>query len=397
MRKRLSFLLCIVALSTCAHTQTQTPTEATGSVSGHVFCADTNQPARFATVLLQPPPHKFSPTEQPIPSPIARTALDGSFHLTKVKPGTYYLLAEYIGYVSPIATVPAIDVNNSDQAIVENLEKALSKITVVANKDTTAEIELERGAAIAGTIHYDDGCPGNSLEVSVFRQEKDGKLVPVTIQLADRMGIVNPKTVAQTDDKGYFRISGLPAGKYIAETAFPTTSVSYAGLFGGPSLIDVRNNESTALRVYSGNVFRRKDAKAIELVAGEKRDGADITIPLLGLHSISGSVLALSDGHPVNSAHILLLYADDKTTLRDIDLDEDGRFSLAYVPEGEYILRITGAADTMKETKHDGPMHYEVDKPVHNYGSVDQPIILHADVPSLIINVPEKTAAPPKP
>lgn len=200
--------------------------------------------------------------------------------------------------------------------------------------------------------------------------------------------------VAQTDDKGYFRISGLPAGKYVAETTFPTTSVSYGGLFGGPSIVNIRNNESTALKVYSGNVFRSKDAKVVELVAGEERDGADITIPLLGLHSISGSILALSDGHPVNSAHILLLYADDKTTLRNIDLDEEGRFSFVYLPEGEYILRVTDAADTVKETKHEGPMHYEVDKPVHTYGSVDQPILLHADVPSLIINVPEKSQSP---
>jgi hypothetical protein len=391
MRNRLTFLLCLVPLSICAQTQTQTQADATGSVSGHVYCADTNQPARFATVLLQPPPHKFVPTEQPSPSPIARTALDGSFHFTRVKAGTYYLLAEQPGYVSPIAKIPSIDMNNPDQAVVENMEKALNKITVAANKDTTAEIELERGAAIAGTIHYDDGSPASSVEVSLFRQEKDRKLAAVTLQLADRMGIVSPKTTVQTDDRGNFRISGLPAGKYVAETAFPTTSVSYAGLFGGPTLIDVRNNESAALRVYSGNVFRSKDAKAIEIVAGEERDGADITIPLLGLHSINGSVVALSDGHPVNMGNILLLYADDQTTLRTVDLDQDGRFSLAYVPEGEYILRVGGAADTVKETKHDGPMHYETDKPVRTYGSVDQPIILHADVPSLIINVPEKS------
>lgn len=391
MRKRLPFLLCLV-LSTCAHAQTQTQAEVTGSVSGHVFCADTNQPGRFAMVLLQPPPHKFAPNEEPTPSPSARTALDGSFHFTKVKPGTYYLLAELPSYVSPIAKVPPIAEDSSIETRAENLEKVLTKITVAANKDTAAEIELERGAAIAGTVHYDDGSPANSVEVSVFRQEKDGKLAPVTLQLADRMGVVNPKTVAQTDDRGYFRISGLPAGKYIAETTFPTTSVSYGGLFGGPNLINVRNNESTALRVYSGNVFRLKDAKAVELVAGEERDGADITIPLLGLHSISGSILALSDGHPINGAHVELLYADDKSSLRKIDLDEDGRFNFAYVPEGEYILRITDAADTVKETKHDGPMSYQVDKPVHSYGTVDQPIILHADIPSLIINVPEKSA-----
>jgi len=389
MRKRLSFLLYLVALSICAHAQTQTQTESAGSISGRVFCSDTNQPARFATIMIEPPPHKLVPNEQPNPSPTARTALDGSFHFPKVKPGTYFLLAEYAGYVSPFAKTPPASGEGTDPAVVEKLEKLLEKITVAANKDTVIEIELERGATIAGTVHYDDGSPANSLQITLLRQWDDGKLTPIAPHFGARLGMIGPAT--HTDDNGYFRIAGLPSGKYILETTFPTLSMSYAGLFGGPNLVEARNNESASLSVFSGNVFRRKDAKPLEVVAGEERDGADIIIPLLGLHSINGSILALSDGHPINSAKIELLYADDKSSLRNIDLDEDGRFNFSNVPQGEYILRITEAADTVKETRHDGPMIYDIDKPVHKYAPVDQAIILHADVPSLIINVPEKS------
>src|SRR5277367_2334431 len=148
MRKRLLLLPCFVACSICVHGQTQTRTEVTGSVSGHVFCADTNQPARFAMVLLQPPPHKFTPNEEPTPSPTARTALDGSFHLPK------------------------------------------------SNREPTI---------------FSPNTPATSLP-----SRKSHPSVWTT-------------PVAQTDDKGYFRISGLPAGKYVAETTFPTTSVSYGG------------------------------------------------------------------------------------------------------------------------------------------------------------------------
>jgi hypothetical protein len=62
----------------------------------------------------------------------------------------------------------------------------------------------------------------------------------------------------------------------------------------------VRRDAAGALSVYSGNVFREKDAKPIEVTAGSERDGADITIPLLGLHSVSGTVTALADGHTIN-------------------------------------------------------------------------------------------------
>ena len=208
------------------------------------------------------------------------------------------------------------------------------------------------------------------------------------------MGLLNPRTATLANDNGAFRISGLPAGKYVVGIVFPTLSIGYGGLLGGPKLVSVSDNESGALSVYSGNVFRGKDAKPVELVAGDERTGADINIPLLGLHTVSGSVIALSDNHAINQARIDLLYADDKTILREITVDEDGRFSFSYVPEGEYILRITDAADTVKETRHDGQMSYEVDKPVHSYGSVDQPLILHDDISSLVINVPEKS--PPK-
>ena len=390
MRIRLYVVLCLVALSICAHAQTQTPTEATGSISGHVFCSDTNQPARFAILMIEPPPHKLAPNEQPAPSPSVRTALDGSFHFAKVKPGTYFLLAEYAGYVSPFAKAPPASGEGTDPAVVEKLEKLLEKITVAANKDTVLDIELERGATIAGTVHYDDGSPANTLPMFLFRQWPDGKLTPIAPNFGARLGIIGPAT--HTDDTGYFRLSGLPSGNYVLETTFPTLSMSFAGLFGGPNLVEARNNESASLSVYSGNVFRRKDAKLIELVAGEERDGADIIIPLLGLHSINGSILALSDGHPINNAKVELLYADDKSSLRNIDLDEDGRFNFSNVPQGEYILHITDPADTVKETKHDGPMTYDIDKPVHHYASVDHPLILHDDVSSLVINVPEKPA-----
>lgn len=403
MRKRLYFLLCLVALSFCVHAQTQTPTEATGSVSGHVYCADTNQPARFALVILQPAPEKaeapsskkFTPGAMGSAPPSVRTGLDGSFRFAKVKPGIYFLITEFAGYVSPLAKLSSEEIRSGKGANAEKIEKLLDKITVAVNKESTSDIELERGAAISGTIRYDDGSPANGLAIALFRQQDDGKLVPISTSLYGeiRDAFASKTEGTQTNDNGHYRIASLPAGKYAVQATFPTETSSFGGIFGGPSVAEIRSDEAGALSVFTGNVFRRKDAKLIELVAGEERDGADITIPLLGLHSLSGSVLALSDSHPINHARVELLYADDKTPIRRIELGDDGRFSFAYIPEGEYILRISDAADTVQETFQDTPHNYRVeDKPVHNYGSAEQPIILHDDVSSLIINVPEKSA-----
>ncbi len=150
-----------------AHAQTTPPSpETTGSVSGHVFCADTSEPAR-----LQPAPQKLEATpekraDQVVQSgpPATRTGLDGSFSFSKVKPGTYFLIADYAGYVSPLAKLSPKKIASKEPADIEKVEKALVQITVAANKDSARDLELERGSAISGTIRYDDGSPANEIQ-----------------------------------------------------------------------------------------------------------------------------------------------------------------------------------------------------------------------------------------
>src|SRR5579885_2667060 len=81
---------------------------ATGTVSGHVYCTDTNAPARMATVVLQPAGaiDAITPGEDKrIDSrgEAVQTLMDGSFNIQHVEPGTYYVIASLAGYVSPLA------------------------------------------------------------------------------------------------------------------------------------------------------------------------------------------------------------------------------------------------------------------------------------------------------
>jgi hypothetical protein len=413
--RRLCVLLCAVFGLALAHAQTATPApEATGSVSGsvfgsvsgHVFCADTNEPARFATVILLPapqkietPPAKGIDPAQSVP-PATRTGLDGSFLFPKVKPGTYFLIADYAGYVSPIAKLSPEEIKSKAPADIDKVEQVLIKITVASNKDSTRDLELERGAAIAGTVQYDDGSPANQIQISVLRLRDDGKASPVSLNVGGQMRrAFDSREDLQTNDLGHYRISGLPAGKYIIKTTLPTEIFSFGGLFGGPVVATFSIDDAGALSVYSGNVFREKDAKPIEANDGSERDDADITIPLLGLHTISGSVTALADGHAINWGSVSLLLADDKSELRTLNIPEDGRFNFRFVPEGEYILRVGDPADAIEEEGRDPQSGFVTSmdrKPVHSYASVDQPISVHSDLSSVNINVPDKPA-PDKP
>jgi hypothetical protein len=60
-------------------------------------------------------------------------------------------------------------------------------------------------------------------------------------------------------------------------------------------------------------------------------------------------VEGLADAHPIAHGTVRLLYADDREPARQADLDENGDYEFDYVPEGKYILTITGAHD--EETK----------------------------------------------
>jgi hypothetical protein len=400
-------LLCVALGLALARAQTATPVpeathapEPTGSVSGHVYCADTNQPARLAVVALQSAPRKIGAgpakqvdiDSQSVP-PTVRTGLDGSFFFPKVKPGTYFLIADYAGYVSPIAKLSPEEIRKEPSDI-QKIEKAFVQIAVAANKDSAQDIQLERGAAISGTIRYDDGSPANGLEAMVLRREDDGKMSPVSLNLSGEMRLAMAPLAAglETNDLGHYRVSGLPPGKYVLKVTLPTTLSSYGGLFGAVQTSSFRTDDSIALSVYSGNVFRQKDAKPVDIASGTERDDLDITIPLLGLHAVSGSITALSDGQPIEQGVARLLFADDKTELLSFYLgsSEDGRFNFRFVPEGEYVLHVEGVTNVMRRLMSDPESGST--RVVHSYSSLDLPVSVHSDLSNVNISLPDKPA-----
>ena len=104
----------------------------TSAVSGHVICGDTGLPARFAAVQLIPEkPKRAAPVidmanvkdvndmakalaknmaqAQKGTGLTAVSAIDGSFEMPKVPAGTYYVVAQLNGYLSPLSSLSAED------------------------------------------------------------------------------------------------------------------------------------------------------------------------------------------------------------------------------------------------------------------------------------------------
>jgi len=340
-----------------------------GVVSGHVYCADTNLPCRFATVLLQEipaPKSDQSSSSAQASSERGRTynsvsALDGSFIIDGVDPGTYYAVANLLGYISSAADLPQLDPHTGK---IETSAKTdqLQKITVENGQTANTEIRLERGAAISGEVRYDDGSPGVNLSVHLYRKPKDGTWKDASTDLSWPREWVHFNQL--TDDKGRYREAGLAPGEYVIEVRVPRLSTHSGG-------ISINTGNPGDFKVYSGGSTRVHDATPVVVGSGEDRAGEDLTIPLTGLHRITGFVTAKHDGHPLSHGTVALLDPDDKTCLQYTGLQSSGVFSFDSVPDGKYLLRFDDVADVENE-------HY-----IRTYQPIDRLLIVQSDISAL--------------
>ena len=345
---------------------------ATGTVTGHVYCADTNAPARMARVRLESAKESSgnnpqSSSDLPVGG-IVQTALDGSFIIPDVPPGAYYVIATLNGYLSPQPR-PENDDEALPPAPAGKPPVAALKITVQADQAASIDIRLERGAAVSGTVRFDDGSPAVGVHVGpvhIARSETKSSY-------SDDFGVQGDVV---TNDLGRYRISGMQGGRYAVEALLSHVDLVPRGNRDSPFSDMMRS----VLVVYSGDATRKSAAVSFTLSPGEERTGEDITIPLSKLHTISGVVTAARDGHPINAGNLALMSPEDKELVADAEIASDGTFQIEAVPEGSYILRIRDAHDTMKGSS---------DKSTYRYGDLEQPLKVESDVPNLALVVPE--------
>ena len=385
--------LLLLASSTLAATAQSSAKPGTGTVTGHVYCADTNAPARMASVQLKPvkniaPRPGTDPHDIGMPaSGVVQTTLDGSFAIFNVAPGSYYVIVTASGYFSPHP--PDDNSANSDDAKTQppalKARVTIPRVDLTADQTANIDIRLERGAAVSGNIRFDDGSAVANVPVMPLRKSKDKW---VLLPNGDYAGFFTPSTSMMTDDLGHYRIGGLRDGEYLLMATLIHVDLMPPDL-RGPGLSGALRS---VLPVYSGDTMRKSEAVPFKLGRGEDRAGVDISIPLSKLHSISGVVTAASNGHPINSGDITIEDPADKETVANGQLDSDGAFHLDGVPEGSYTLRVKNACDRQnQQVSVAGGMNISSEKIAHRYGDLEQPLKVEGDIPNLVLSVPEQT------
>jgi hypothetical protein len=363
-RKPSQVLLAATILTVSLHAQTPAA-PSTGTVSGHVVCADTQRPARFATIMLLGVPLG---TPAPKPDPKATSAqqmaamrssmnsmklvqtqtdIDGAFIAPTVNPGDYYVFASVPGYIQPKNLVEVAIAAGADP---HKSIPGVPQIHVTADHASQADVSVERGAAISGQARWDDGSPVTRALITLVPPgpDKPKELPPEFAMLGIASATGGGGGVAFTDDLGQFRIAGLAPGDYLVKAVLTTRS-SFAMQGGAMNLAGAMGAQT--LTVFAPAAFHEKDAKPISLKASEEHTGADLSFNLSGLQTISGTVFSAEDHHHLNAGSLKLEDASDKDFTRTSTIDANGTYSLLFVPPGTYTLSVNDASDEAPSSK----------------------------------------------
>ena len=380
--------LILALLPTLALAQSPTPRpEDLGTVTGHITCADTQRPARLAEVTLVAVKSADDDEHKAYTQPNIHTDLTGGYTLANIPPGRYYLRVDLAGYTTPFSQFTVDPLQGSTPGIPQGMQHELQVVTVTPNSMTRADVTLYRGGSVSGSIFYDDGSPAISANAQLFRRDTSGKF-----QLAQGRVL--------TDSHGQFIFESLVAGEYIIKVVV----VEMERRFGSVRFSDGGSREvyvemaSSFVPIYSGNVFREKDATVIKVDVGQETDGVDITIPIDRLHEVSGTLLA-QDGHVITDGKVELLFADTQDYFTSVYVHDNGIFRLPYVPDGSYILEVTAARDIALEQISDSPApgsptHINR-RTTHSYGDLSQPLKVQTSDQSLSLVLPDKPTTPP--
>ena len=239
--RQLASLLCAAAMIFAA-ISTSAQNSDSGGVMGRVYCADTQKPARFANVRLQPAEGQDGSFGGR--GGFATTGSDGSFRITGVSPGEYYIDVMMPGYIQPMRGMLSSFENLAPEER-DRITAQLTRVNVALNQSANVQVMIYRGATIGGTVNFDDGSPAAGVSIQAL-------LLPAGIG-AKTVGSGSQQSFAgfaRTDDRGQFRVTGLGDGTYI--------------IFAAPRSI---------FPIYYGNTIERSHAKKFEVHAGDEVPG----------------------------------------------------------------------------------------------------------------------------
>lgn len=284
----------------------------------------------------------------------AYTDADGRFVFSALPFGRYTLEANKPGYVRSAYGAPRFDRPGTPIEV------------TTAERVHTLQWRMPRGSVITGRIVDEFGQPAQGARVSVQQVRVvngERTLVPVPM-VTSILGEV-------VDDRGIYRLFGLPAGDYVV-SATPRSigtgdirRMTDAEIQAAQQAVQQPSSPyaptppSTTLgfsQVYFPGVLTSSEATPIKVGPGEERDGVDFVVHLVRTAALEGTVVT-PGGVPPQSVQLMLSPKGSGTSVSSSEsgtmmvftatmiggggnrrVNADGTFSYGGVAPGAYTL-----------------------------------------------------------
>lgn len=287
----------------------------TASIVGRVAAADSGRPLRLARVTATAP--------ELTDGRVAVTDGNGAFEFPELPAGRYTVSASKTGYITvnfgqrrPLRAGRPIEVRDGQRV-------------------RDVDFRLPRGSVITGRVLDQDGEPLVRASIRALRYR--------FVQGERR---IEPGGGAETDDRGQFRIYGLPPGTYFVSAAAQTadTAAMQRRQDGRDAGDSSRPAESyTYAPTYYPGVAALSDAAPITVPIGDEVAGVDFSLQLVTAARVTGIVTG-SSGAAANAT--VQLVPDDSRGMSgssySVRVGRDGTFSIPNVPPGRYIAIARG-------------------------------------------------------
>jgi protocatechuate 3,4-dioxygenase beta subunit len=297
---RLALLLTVLATS-YAYSQTANGSQEKCSVQGTVIDSKTGQPLRGADVVLGGTSGSWPAETDRTDSSSTTSDSEGRFSFDGVGPGRYGLRASKNGYLGPARRLGGA----RPSAISLSAGQHLDGIT----------LRLTPSAVIAGrvTTEGEEPIPNVAVEAMKFSYQGDKR------QLANAGN-------GTTNDRGEYRIWGLPPGKYYVRATHPRGMVS-------------RTGGQVYVPIFYPGVSDLSRTQALEVHPGDELTGIDLNFVSLHSVRVSGHVLN-ANSSPAKDARVTLVGGSGNTvyTVNQASTDPKGAFEIRGVPPGSYVL-----------------------------------------------------------
>lgn len=241
--------------------------ELPASVSGRVTDGERGIAGLTVTLVSVDPGQRFRAVAR------VRTDGDGRFLLPNVPPGRYQITPSAPAYVV--------------QGMPDNYPPGRPLTLLAGEEVKDVDFRVERGAVITGRVTDGDGNPAISEPVTVVPVEPTGQQQqPPTRSLDPRDQM--------TDDRGVYRIYGLPPGRY-------RVSVGQVGEEGAVGVGGMGFGRRRIFqRTYYPGVTEQAQARIVEVKAGDESENVDISLGRpLKTFKASGRFISAETGEPV--------------------------------------------------------------------------------------------------